>query len=461
MSKLPQRLTMKKSTGVKPAVLRVVENAASGSTDIYLYDEIGFWGITAQDFVDRLNEVDSKKINLHINSPGGEIFDGLAIFNAIKQHPAEVTVYVDALAASAASFIAQAGDKVIMARNATMMIHDGIGLAYGNEQDMLDTAALLSKLSDNIADIYAFRAGGTVEDWRALMREEVWYSSSEAVEAGLADERLDEDNKEAEEETNKWDFSIFNYAGRDEAPSPGEIRKRVLTNRVKEASMGKTAPKNQDGTQPTEPSETTTGTDGTQTDDTEGTPPEQTTTQPGNEPAPAPEGQPAPEQATPAPAPEQPSNRTGFSVMVNGVATTDVTAIQNHVNALETFRKEAIEQSRRDFVTNLSNRNIIPATQVDKLTNHVLSLTDEQFSAYAEMYSDAQPQPLFQQHGITPGDTNSPASSEARESLMDEISTLEQIVADHRRSGMSQEKLESKESYKRLQTLKSQINNNA
>ena len=175
MRNLPGHFTMRKQ-GIPSASedwFRIVNKKNSNQADVYIYDEIGFWGTNASDFVQEIKDLDVDKINLHLNSPGGQVFDGLAIYNSLKQHDAEVHVFVDALAASAASFIAQAGDTITMARNARMMIHDGIGICIGNESDMLETAQLLSDISDNIADIYAYRAGGTVEEWRDLMREEV------------------------------------------------------------------------------------------------------------------------------------------------------------------------------------------------------------------------------------------------------------------------------------------------
>lgn len=157
---------------------------------IYIYEEIGYWGVEAADFVRDLQSVAGLNLEVHINSPGGDVFDGLAIFNALKQHAerAQVTVRIDGLAASAASFIAQAGDIVKISRNAQMMIHDASGMCWGNATDMQTMADLLNKCSDNIADIYAVKAGGTVEAWRAAMKAETWYTGLEAVAAGLADE---------------------------------------------------------------------------------------------------------------------------------------------------------------------------------------------------------------------------------------------------------------------------------
>lgn len=198
--------------------------------EVLLFDEIGYWGITAQDFVQDLASVNTDNITVRINSPGGEIFDGVAIYNALKQHRAHVITQVDGLAASAASFIAMAGDTIRIAKTATMMIHEGHALVVGNSADMLEMAERLDKTSDNIAGIYADRAGGTVAEWRNAMRAETWYSAAEAKDAGLADEIIGEEGNPAD---NSWDLSIFNYAGRDKAPAPhiaaGSIESRGET----------------------------------------------------------------------------------------------------------------------------------------------------------------------------------------------------------------------------------------
>jgi ATP-dependent protease ClpP protease subunit len=164
-----------------------IDNRASGASDVYLYSEIGFWGVTADDFVKDLSAVKGDTINLRINSEGGEVFDGITIFNALRNHAATVNVTVDGLAASAASFIAMAGDTITMDRGSQMMIHDAQTVALGNAASMRDTADLLDKASNTIASMYAERAGGTVADWRKTMAKDTWYTAEEAVAAGLAD----------------------------------------------------------------------------------------------------------------------------------------------------------------------------------------------------------------------------------------------------------------------------------
>lgn len=172
---------------------------------IHIYEEIGFWGVTAQDFVRELNALeDVDEIDLHLNSPGGDVFDGITIYNALVNHPAAVTVHVDGLAASAASFIAQAGDRVVMGRGAMMMIHDAAGFALGNAGDMRSMADLLDKVSDTIAGIYAARSGIDAATWRKRMLAESWYRDTEAVEAGLADESADTRDEQATDKAAAW-----------------------------------------------------------------------------------------------------------------------------------------------------------------------------------------------------------------------------------------------------------------
>lgn len=194
-----------------------VETDEGAAAEVLIYDEIGYFGVTAQDFARDLAALDVDRLTVRVNSPGGEVFDGVAIYNALRGHRARVTTVVDALAASIASVIAQAGDERVVRRNATLMIHEGHGMAVGNAADMRELAELLDKTSDNIASIYAERAGGELAQWRDRMRAETWYSAEEAVAAGLAD-RVE--GAADTEPRATWDLSIFNYAGRDTAPAP-------------------------------------------------------------------------------------------------------------------------------------------------------------------------------------------------------------------------------------------------
>ena len=178
-----------------------IRMSAPRTADIDILADIGGWwdGVDAATMVRDIRDLDADEIRLNINSGGGSIFDAVTILNALRQHPAKVTANVLGLAASAASFIACGVDETTMSANSTMMIHDGSGIAVGNAQDMHEMADLLDKLSDNIASIYAAKAGGTPDSWRETMRAETWYTADEAVAAGLADRVVAGEKVEAAE----------------------------------------------------------------------------------------------------------------------------------------------------------------------------------------------------------------------------------------------------------------------
>lgn len=168
-----------------PRVLSVRAATADAPSEILLYDEIGFWGVTATDFAAALKSAGPGPINVRINSPGGDVFDGMAIYNMLLAHPGGVTTMVDGLAASAASYIAMAGDTVSMAESSQMMVHNAWGLSIGNRHDMTKTAAVLARIDGQIADIYATKTGKDSADMAAMMDAETWMTASEASDSGF------------------------------------------------------------------------------------------------------------------------------------------------------------------------------------------------------------------------------------------------------------------------------------
>lgn len=167
--------------------------AKADKAEVWLYDYIGedFWtggGITAKNFQKELGDIKASQIDLHINSPGGEVFDGIAIYNLLKQHPATVTTYIDGLAASIASVIALAGDKIFMAENATFMIHNPRGMAIGEASDMRKTADVLDKIRGSMTKAYMEKSGKPEEEINALLDAESWMDADEAMAAGFVDE---------------------------------------------------------------------------------------------------------------------------------------------------------------------------------------------------------------------------------------------------------------------------------
>jgi ATP-dependent Clp endopeptidase proteolytic subunit ClpP len=204
-------------------------SVVDGVATMRIYEPIdswgGLWGISAIEFLEALDQVgDVETIDLHINSPGGEVWEALAILNNLRQHSANVVATVDGIAASAASFIACAADETVMAPNSQLMIHDAWGLCVGNAADMHQTGDVLDQVSDNIAAIYADRSGGTVEDWRTTMRDEGWYLATEAVDAGLADKVLGAEPAADKDPADAFDLKGLGlkYAGRAEAPAPSQ-----------------------------------------------------------------------------------------------------------------------------------------------------------------------------------------------------------------------------------------------
>lgn len=162
------------------------------AADISIYDEIGYWGVTAKQFIGDLKALDATTIKLAINSPGGAVFDALAIYNALRQHPAAVEVTIMGVAASAASLVAMAGDRIVMPENAFMMIHNPANIAFGTADDMREMADVLDKLGDSLVGIYAARTGLPDDEIRALLDAETWLNADEAVAKGFADELLPE-----------------------------------------------------------------------------------------------------------------------------------------------------------------------------------------------------------------------------------------------------------------------------
>jgi len=161
--------------------------------EVWIYEEIGedFWtggGVTAKNFQKELSAIKAGQIDLHINSPGGAVFDGITIYNLLKQHPANVTTYIDGIAASIASVIALAGDKIVMAENALYMIHNPSGMVMGTAKDMRTFADTLDKVGGTMVTAYAGKTGKDADTIKALLDAETWFTADEAKEMGFVDE---------------------------------------------------------------------------------------------------------------------------------------------------------------------------------------------------------------------------------------------------------------------------------
>jgi ATP-dependent protease ClpP protease subunit len=207
---------------------------ASNTAVVRIFGDIGdSWfgdSVSAAQFAADLEEVgDVQALEVRLNSPGGDMFDGVAIYNTLRNHPAKVTAYVDGLAASAASVIAMGADELVMGTGTQLMIHDAWALSVGNADEMRAQAAVMDQLSDSMADIYADRAGGTPLEWRDAMRAESWYGADEAVQAGLADRIVKRDPKAGDAASDTGIAAAlraskiaakYRYQGRAHAPAP-------------------------------------------------------------------------------------------------------------------------------------------------------------------------------------------------------------------------------------------------
>jgi len=162
--------------------------ALNEGAEISIYDEIGAYGVSAKAFLADLGKLpDAAPLTLRLNSPGGSVFDAVAIYNALQRHAGTVTVSIDGIAASAASYIAMAGDEIIMPENAFLMIHDPSGMVMGTASDMRSMAKALEKIGASLIKGYAAKSGKSEKDIAKLMAKETWLDAAEAVDMGLAD----------------------------------------------------------------------------------------------------------------------------------------------------------------------------------------------------------------------------------------------------------------------------------
>jgi ATP-dependent Clp protease protease subunit len=180
--------------------------AAGNATVIEFYDEVGAYGISAKAFSEKLKTATGNVV-LKINSPGGDVFDGVTIHNDIIAHRGKVRVEITGLAASAASIIAMAGDEIAIAENAFVMIHDSWGLTIGNRHDHSETEDLLAQIDQALAATYAARTGLSVADCAGMMDDETWLAGADAKAKGFADEILGSADVVA-----RFDLSLYAHA---------------------------------------------------------------------------------------------------------------------------------------------------------------------------------------------------------------------------------------------------------
>lgn len=168
-------------------------NVAHDTGEIMIYDQVGSDEVNAKTFNDDLKSLGAVQVlNLHINSPGGSVFDGFAIYNQLKRHQATVNVFIDGVAASIASVIAMAGDHIVMPSNTFQMIHNPAGLVWGTAKEMQKFAGTLDQIKEGLITAYQDKTGLPRARINTLMDEETWFTAAEAVELGFADEQIQE-----------------------------------------------------------------------------------------------------------------------------------------------------------------------------------------------------------------------------------------------------------------------------
>lgn len=166
--------------------------ASAEFADVYIYDEIGAYGISAKEFIAELAQYKGQPLNIHINSGGGSVFDGQSMATAIKNHGAPVTTIIEGVAASMATIIALSGDAVYMTNNSLFMIHNPMLDSYGDKNELKKAISLLEKVETNMVNAYSSKTKLSKKEIASMMNEETWFTAKEAVKAGFVDRVVDE-----------------------------------------------------------------------------------------------------------------------------------------------------------------------------------------------------------------------------------------------------------------------------
>ncbi len=208
---------------MKPNWFKIVDAVESADeAEVLIYDVIGGFGFSAKDFIDQVKATKAKRLHVRINSPGGETFDGMSIYNYLRGMRGNVRVTVDGIAASMASVIAMAGSNICMAEGSMMMIHNPWGAVMGESSEARKMAELLDKIKDSIVKTYAVRTGRDESEIKAWMDEEKWMTAAEAVELGFADE--------VDEAESAKSFAMFNLQGFKNLPAGVDIIAQATMN---------------------------------------------------------------------------------------------------------------------------------------------------------------------------------------------------------------------------------------
>jgi len=204
-----------------------IEALSDDNTELMIYDVIGWPFNDAGEIIRALAGINTKTLTVRINSPGGDVFDAMAIFNALQSHKSKIITRIESLAASAASFIALAGKEVQAYQNAMFMIHDPWVLAAGNQYDLREIADILEKISGNMVDIYSTNSSVGKKEIREMLKAESWFTAKEAKEKGFVDTIIDGKAAKAQ-----FDLSMFahvpdGFQSESHKPTEREIEKAL------------------------------------------------------------------------------------------------------------------------------------------------------------------------------------------------------------------------------------------
>lgn len=210
-----------------------IKNQADEETELIIYDVIGWPFNDASELVRAVAGIKSTTITVRINSPGGDVFDGMAIYNALASHPARVVTRIEGLAASIASVIAMAGREIQAYQNTFVMVHRAWALTVGNTDELRDAADLLDKIDSQLVDIYAARTKSGKKEIKQLMAETTWMTAKEAKEKGFVTSII-ENGKGAKA---LFDLSIFDNVpdGLDHGPGGKDLNKREIERALRDA----------------------------------------------------------------------------------------------------------------------------------------------------------------------------------------------------------------------------------
>lgn len=206
------------------------EAAAADGVHIYVYDVIdAWWGVSAAQLVEALAGVGADQTaHLHINSPGGDVFEGRAMASAVVAHPGEVVTHIDGLCASAATYLALAAGQVRMTEGGLFMVHNSWTIAYGDKAELAKTVELLGKIDGTIAADYARRTGASAEQVRTWMDAETWFTAQEALDAKFIDAidantKRETDDASAQALAAAWDLTAYANAPKLQRPAPTDV----------------------------------------------------------------------------------------------------------------------------------------------------------------------------------------------------------------------------------------------